>query len=181
MWTIPAPAITAAEATLELTRRYVHVFGPATQQGFAKWASLGAAYAARAFAELDDELIAVRTPTGSAHLLASDESLMREATADAAPARLLPSGDAYTLGITSEDRALLVPNDAQRDELWTPRVWPGAVLVGGKIVGTWRRAQRRMTIHVWGSLSRAAREAIVEEAESLPLPDAGERMLIDWS
>ena len=58
------------------------------------------------------------------------------------------------LGITTEDRALLVPDAGRRSELWTPRVWPGALLVDGKIVGTWRRAQARMTVQTWQRLSR---------------------------
>ena len=59
-------------------------------------------------------------------------------------------------------------------------MWPGALLVAGEIVGTWRRAQRTMTIQAWRKLSRAAREAVVAEAESLPLPDPGEGMVVDW-
>ena len=106
---------------------------------------------------------------------------MREPAAPAAAARLLPSGDAYTLGVTSEDRALLVPDAGQRGDLWTPRVWPGAVLVAGKVVGTWRRSQRTMTIQTWQRLSRSAREAVVAEAESLPLPDAAGRLVVRWN
>jgi len=105
---------------------------------------------------------------------------MREPPGTAAPARLPPSGDAYTLGITSEDRALLLPDANRRRELWTPRVWPGAILVAGNIVGTSRRAQGRVTIQTWQRLSRTAREAVVTEAESLPLPDAAGRIVVHW-
>ena len=55
----------------------------------------------------------------------------------------------------------------------------GAVLVAGEIVGTWRRARERSPIQAWQKLSGAAREAVVAEAESLPLPDAG-RTVINW-
>ena len=123
----------------------------------------------------------MRTPVGAASLLTSDEAAVREAPAPAAAARLLPSGDAYTLHGTAEGRALLVPDAAQRGELWTPRVWPGALLVGGEIVGTWRRAQRVLTIQAWRKLSRAARDAVVAEAEALPLPDPGEGMVVRWT
>ena len=162
----------AADATRELARRFLHIFGPTTPAAFAKWAGIGAREAVRVFADLDSELIPVVTPSGEAWILASDEPTIREPPAPAAAARLLPSGDAYTLGITSEDRALLVPDAGQRGELWTPRVWPGALLVAGKVVGTWRRSQRTLTIQTWQRLSRTAREAVVAEAESLPLPDA---------
>ena len=180
VWTVPPPEIDSAEASLELARRYLHVFGPATPAGFARWASIGIRKAVGVFDDLGTALIPVQTPAGDAWILGRDELTMREPPGPAAPARLLPSGDAYTLGITSEDRALLVPDAGRRRELWTPRVWPGAVLVAGNIVGTWRRAQGRVTIQTWRRLSRAAREAVVTEAESLPLPDAAARIVVHW-
>jgi hypothetical protein len=181
VWTVPPPEIAPAEAMLELARRYLHVFGPTGPAAFGKWAGIGVQTAVRAFDDLRAELVPVVTPAGEAWLLARDEPTLREAPAPAAAARLLPSGDAYTLRATNEDRALLVPDAAQRGELWTPRVWPGALLVAGEIVGTWRRAERKVTIQAWKPLSRAAREAVVAEAESLPLPDAGGQMVVHWS
>lgn len=181
VWTVPPPDIAPAEATLELARRFLHVFGPAGPEAFGKWAGIGVQTAVRAFDDLGAEGIPVVTPQGDAFMLARDEPTIREAPAPAAAARLLPSGDAYTLRATSEDRALLVPDDGRRRELWTPRVWPGALLVAGEIVGTWRRAQRTVTIQAWQRLSRAAREAVVAEADSLPLPDTGGRIVVHWS
>jgi hypothetical protein len=181
VWTVPPPDIAPAEATLELARRYLHVFGPAGSEAFGKWAGIGSQQGVRAFDDLRTELIPVLTPSGDAFMLARDEPALREAPAPAAAARLLPSGDAYTLRATSEDRALLVPDGRQRRELWTPRVWPGALLVAGEVVGTWRRAQRTVTIQAWRRLSRAARGAVLAEAESLPLPDARGRIVVHWS
>lgn len=181
VWTVPPPEIAPTEATLELARRYLHIFGPAGAEAFGKWAGIGAQKAVRAFDDLRSELIQVLTPSGDAFMLARDEPTIREAPAPAAAARLLPSGDAYTLRATSEDRALLVPDARQRRELWTPRVWPGALLVAGEVVGTWRRAQRTVTIQAWQRLSRAAREAVLAEAESMPLPDTGGRIVVHWS
>jgi hypothetical protein len=180
VWTVPPPRISPLEASLELARRYLHVFGPGTPAGFAKWASIGARKAVAVFDDLDGELIPVRTPTGDAWALGRDEPAVREPPAPAAPCRFLPSGDAYTLGITSEDRALLVPDAGRRGELWTPRVWPGALLVAGKVVGTWRRTQGRVTIRTWQRLSRAAQDAVVAEAESLPLSDRAGRIVTRW-
>ncbi len=179
VWTVPPPEIDRAQATLELARRFVHIFGPATPNALAEWAGIAVRTAASAFDNLASELIPVRTPVGDARILGRDEATIREPPASAATARLLPSGDAYTLGITKEDRALLVPDAGRRRELWTPRVWPGAVLVEGTIVGTWRRAQARMSIRTWQRLSRAAREAVVAEAESLPLPNRT-GMAVEW-
>jgi hypothetical protein len=82
--------------------------------------------------------------------------------------------------MTSDERRLLLPDAGRRLELWTPRVWPGAILVAGNVAGTWRRAQGRVTIQTWQRLSHAAREAVLMEAESLPLPDSAGRIVVHW-
>jgi hypothetical protein len=181
VWTAPPPTIEEAEATRELARRFLHVFGPTESGAFAAWAQISEDKAARVFAELESELVPVRTPLGEARLLAADEASVREPGASSVGVRLLPSGDAYTLGVTPAERALLVPNERQRNELWTPRVWPGALLVDGEIVGTWRRAKRVLTIDTWKKLSTAARDVVAAEADTLPLPDPGEGMAVHWT
>ncbi len=131
VWTVPPPE-------MELARRYLHIFGPTTSKGFAKWASIGTRKAAAVFDELGTSLIPVQTPAGDAWILGRDERTMREPPGPVAAARLLPSG----------------------------------------VVGTWRRARGRVTIQTWQRLSRAAREAVVTEAESLPLPDTAGRIVV---
>jgi hypothetical protein len=181
VWMVQPPSVDARQALLELARRHLHVFGPTTARVFASWAGVGARAAVNAHDELGAELIPVRTPIGDAHLLAADEAAIREPSAAAAGPRLLPSGDAYWLHGTTEERALLVPDAKQREALWTPRVWPGAVLVGDEIVGTWRRARRKLSVQAWRRLTPAERDGVVAEAESLPLPDPGEGMSVDWA
>ena len=108
--------------------------------------------------------------------------LFRSCRADplpAAPARLLPSGDSYLL-LQGADRELLVPDASQRGELWTPRVWPGGLLIGGEIAGTWRRANAVLTVQPWRPLSPAERDAVVAEAESLPLPGVTQPIVVQW-
>jgi hypothetical protein len=177
VWIVPQPNTTVQKARAELARRYLHVYGPSTAAAFAKWAGIGAKEAAQTFVDLAKELIVVN----EAHLLAADEDAMRAAPSPPAPARLLPSGDSYWLHTTAHERALLVPSEKERNELWTPRVWPGALLVDGEFVGTWRRAKRVLTIETWKKLSAAARDAVVAEADTLPLPDPGEGMTVHWT
>jgi hypothetical protein len=121
----------------------------------------------------------VRTPIGEAWILARDEPEFRAPAGPAAAARLLPSGDVYYL-LRGADRELLVPDAARRSALWTSRVWPGAVLVAGEIVGTWRRAQAILTVTPWGRLGRAKREAVEAEAEGLPLPGVERQIVVRW-
>jgi hypothetical protein len=123
-------------------------------------------------------LTPVRTPIGDAWILASDEASFRSGPRSAVGPRLLPSGDPYFL-LWGADRELLVTDPSRRDQLWTSRVWPGALLVDGEVVGTWRRSQGTVTIQSWRRLPRAARDAVESEAASLPLPDAP-RVDVRW-
>jgi Winged helix DNA-binding domain len=179
IWTVPRPDVDPREARMELARRYLHVFGPTTPAAFAKWAGIGSEEGHAAFEALADELMAVRTPIGDQWILTGDEASFRAAPTPAAPARLLPSGDAYFL-LHGADRELLVPDENRRAELWTSRVWPGALLVGGEVVGTWRRASTVVAIQTWRRLSAAERQAVEAEAGSLPLPGLGGEIVVRW-
>jgi hypothetical protein len=121
----PRPSVDPAAARLELARRYLHVFGPATPQSFGEWAGIKPPAGPIAFEALHSELTPVRTPIGEAWIRAEDEPAFRAVAANGAPARLLPSGDTYFL-LWGLDRELLVPNAGRRARLWTSRVWPGA-------------------------------------------------------
>jgi hypothetical protein len=180
VWTVPAPEIDARRACLELARRYVHIFGPTTPEAFARWAGIGQRQGSEAFDALGRSLAAVRTPVGDAWILARDEATFRAAPGPVAAARLLPSGDAYFL-LQGADRELLVADADRRGALWTSRVWPGALLVDGELVGTWRRSQGTVTIQTWRRLSRAARDAVEAEAGSFPLPGIEGQSVVRWN
>jgi len=169
IWAVPAPEIDPADARRELARRHLHIFGPTTAESFARWAGISRRAAAAAYASLEGSLLPVRTPLGDEWLLADDEPVVLAAETAPAPARLLPSGDAYFL-LDGAERSLLVPQADRRQQLWTSRVWPGALLVDGEARGTWRRSQHTVRIDVWGRLSRTARAAVEAEAVALPLP-----------
>jgi hypothetical protein len=180
VWNVPAPVVDPRDARLELARRFLHVFGPTTPEAFAEWAGIGARYGRATFDALGRSMTPVRTPIGEAWILSRDEPAIRVAAEPAAPARLLPSGDAYFL-LQGDERELLVPDGDRRGALWTPRVWPGALLVEGEIVGTWRRARGTVTIETWRRLSRAARDVVEAEAESLPLPGVEAPIVVRWN
>lgn len=170
---VPAPDVDPWTARLELARRYLHIFGPSTAESYAQWAGIKPAMANQVFDRLRRSLTPVRTPIAEAVTLTKDaEAFSTVATVAAEPpagVRLLPSGDTYYL-LQGDERTLLVPKVADRDRLWTSRVWPGAVMADGDIVGTWRRSGSRFTVEPWRRLSAVTRLAVEHEAESLPLP-----------
>jgi len=179
VWTVPPPAMEPVEARHELVRRYLHVFGPGRPEAFAEWAGISAVSAHTAFAALGSSLVPVRTPVGDGWILATDEATFRAPPIPAASARLLPSGDTFFL-LQGADRELLVPDADRRAMLWTSRVWPGAVVVEGEVVGTWRRGQAVVSVEPWRKLTAGQRNAIEEEAASMPLPGLAGPIRVRW-
>ena len=177
---VAPPAVDARDARRELLRRYLHHLGPATPDAFSSWAGMRARPAAEAFADLADELLAVATPVGPGWILAADEPSFRDAPDPVEGVRLLPSGDAYWL-LWDRARDLLVDVPERRDALWTSRVWPGAVLLAGEIVGTWRRAGAVAAVAPWRRLTGAQRAAIEAEVASMPLPDLVTPVAVSWA
>jgi Winged helix DNA-binding domain len=41
VWTVPAPRADPGAARLELARRYLHIYGPATTESFGQWSGIG--------------------------------------------------------------------------------------------------------------------------------------------
>jgi hypothetical protein len=180
IWCVPAPDMDVQHARLELARRYLHIFGPATAASFADWAGVQPAEARAAFQVLGSELTPVHTPLGNAWILAADETAFRARSGAAAAVRFLPSGDTYYL-LWGADRKLLVPEARRRSALWTTRVWPGALLVNGEILGVWRRSASEVSIEAWHRPSPAERKAVEAEAMSLPLPGLTGPIVVRWS
>lgn len=186
VWTVPAPDIDPAAARAELLRRYLHALGPGTAAGFARWAGVGLAGAAAAFRALARELVPARTMVGDGAILAADEASFRGGAASVGAAgergphvRLLPSGDTFVL-LHGRDRELVVQDPRLRDLLWTPRVWPGTLLLDGEPAGTWRRAGALLAIAPWREPGPAARTAIEAEAAALPLPGDEGPVRVAW-
>lgn len=169
VWTVPPPEISVTDARTEMARRYLHVFGPTTAESFAEWAGISLKAGSATWDLLGLEVVAVKTPIGDGWVLASDEDLLRANHSPAQVARLLPSGDTLFL-LWGRNRELLVPDEKRRPELWTSRVWPGALLIDGEISGVWRRASEKVDVDLWRPLTSAQTQAVEEQARAMPLP-----------
>lgn len=180
IWTAPDPEMEPMEALVELVGRYLHTYGPSTVDAFVRWGGIDGPAAMKAFDTLRPSLVAVRTPVGDGWILAGHEAAIWQPAAPTAAARLLPSGDPYYL-LWGADRELLVPDAAGRAALWTSRVWPGAVLLAGEIVGTWRRANAVVAVEPWRRLTAADRHAVEEEVATLPLPGVTQEIRVSWA
>ena len=177
---VPPPEANRGKARRELVRRFLHIFGPSTAESFAEWAGVGLSQGISTFDVIRRTLTPVHTPIGDAWILARDEPEFRADPGPSASVRLIPSGDTYYL-LKGNDRDLLIPDHDRRRALWPSRVWPGAVLIEGEIVGTWRRAKNTVTIQPWVDLTRTQVELVEAEAESLPVPDVVGNVTVEWA
>jgi hypothetical protein len=130
-----------------LVRSYLHAFGPATPQHFARWLGIPPSAATDVFAEQAGELEEVDLEGDRCWTAAGDTSTPTE---PAEGVRLLPYFDAYA--VVGQPRDRLYPSDAAKRAL-SPSGQAGnypVVLVDGVVGGVWhaRRSGRRVAITV---------------------------------
>ena len=148
---------------LELVRRFLRGYAPATPADFAGWTGTGPTEARRRWAALARELADV----GGASALAEDVPRLGRARLPEG-VRLLPPGDPYLL---ARDRATVAPDPAVRALLWPSLAAPGAVLADGELVAAWRARKKGSTLQVtlapFGGLPRPVLAAVEQEAARL--------------
>lgn len=163
----PGPAVVER---LDVVRAYLHHLGPATPHDVAGYLD---ATLADVTARWPRDVREVVVDGETRWVLEADaDALLADAGADpgaGGPAvRLLGPFDLY---LQARDRSFLVADPAQRKDLWRTLGRPGAVLVDGEVLGTWRpRASgRRLTVVVdaWEPWSAAVQHAVEAEQERL--------------
>jgi hypothetical protein len=164
-WLGAAPRAAAPDAALaELARRYLGAHGPAGAADLAAWSGVGLRRARRGLELIAGELRAVQTASGPGWTLASaPRRVPRSARPQVA---LLGHFDPYLLGYADRDLVL--------DRRFARRIQAGggfiqpAVLVDGRVVGTWRRGRRGGRLHVelelFEELPEGAADALEREA-----------------
>jgi hypothetical protein len=137
----------AGAALRALVIRYLHAYGPATPQHFARWLGIPARHAAGVFGELTGELERVEVDGEPAWNVAGDDKTPPEPHRGI---RLLPYFDAYVVGCQPRER--LYPGPAASRAL-TPACQAGnypVLLVDGVVGGVWhqRLSGRKLAITV---------------------------------
>jgi len=164
---VPCPQLAGRErgstGDVDLVRAALHLLGPTTPQQVA--AHLGTA-AAVVRGGWPQDAARVEVEGRSLQLLAEDAE--RAASGDPAPRGtwLLDPYDPYL-----QARELLVPDPARAKALWPVLARPGAVVVDGEVVGTWRarRAGAGLAVAVtaWDAVPEAVRAQVQAHAERL--------------
>ncbi len=159
----PAGAVKARdEALAELARRYFTGHGPATLKDFTWWSGLRAAEA-REGLELAKAQLAQETIDGQSYWLAPDAAEAGGAPPDA---RLLPAFDEFLVGYS--DRSALVDAPYRTQVSSGSGLLNPTLLLGGRVVGTWKRTLGKGRVAVafspFGPLNVAQGQALAAAA-----------------
>ena len=155
----------AQSALAGIVRGYLHAYGPATPQQFARWLATPPGWATELFDSLAGELQEVDLDGNRAWVNAGDV-----ATPESVPqgVRLLPYSDAYAVG--SYPREWLFPGVASERALAGGQAgnYP-VLLIDGIVAGIWhqRRSGKKLAITVepFGTLTATQRRQLDEQVE----------------
>ena len=133
------------QALAELTLRYFRSHGPATIKDFQWWAKLTLKDINAGLAQVKEQLETIDCNGVNYYLAPETVELLGGSTSKAnvpgvRSLLLLPGFDEYLLGYTDRSAAL-APQHAPLTVPGNNGMFKATVLVGGQVVGTWRKAQ----------------------------------------
>ncbi|UPT22317.1 winged helix DNA-binding domain-containing protein [Thermobifida alba] len=158
----PGPGWDREEAAARLAGRYLAAHAPASLADFVHWSGLPAAVARAAWRTLDTVEVTVDGKPYALPAERADEIAAAGRAGGPGDVRLLPAYDDYLVGW--RDRTLAVPPGRER------AVWPGggqirpAVVVDGRVVGTWWRTGGEVGTTFFEPPSEPVGEAVGTEA-----------------
>lgn len=132
-------------ALVEVARRYLRAYGPATPKDFTRWWGTWPGVGKTAWMGLAKELAPVSIEGQRADILASD--LPSIASASSEPSvRLLPPFDPYLMGYSTRDHLFAAEHSSRvsRTAGWISAV----VLMDGRVIATWTHAMAKKTLVV---------------------------------
>ncbi|MEA2973156.1 MAG: hypothetical protein QOG82_1614 [Actinomycetota bacterium] len=158
------------EAMATITRRYLHVNGPATRDDYARWFAISPAAAGKHIAALDDDVAEVDVDGTPMSMLAADVDAAQTTCKPARAVRLVPAFDQYVVASTRQaDNLLPGPHRAR---VYRPQGWLSpVVLVDGQMAGVWKHERKgaRLTVAIepFATLPKWAGKAAEAEAAAL--------------
>ncbi|MDQ3856730.1 MAG: winged helix DNA-binding domain-containing protein [Chloroflexota bacterium] len=144
-WVPHSRVLSREESLAELAQRYFTSHGPATVHDFAWWAGLTVSEA-RQGAELARTHLTSAELDGKACWMAEPDT--EPTTLDDLPGvHLLPAFDEYLLGYRDRS-AVLAAEHATRVVPGNNGVFLPTIVVGGQVVGTWKRKLKQSSVEV---------------------------------
>ena len=155
-------------ALVEVARRYLRAYGPATKDDFARWWGAWPGVGKAAWAGLADDLVPVSIEGRRADILAGDLPNLGQASVGSS-VRLLPAFDPYLMGHSNRDHLF---DAAYRARVSRTAGWISAVvLIDGRVAATWSHAivrdRLRIALEPFRSLPPKLRPEIRRRAEEL--------------
>lgn len=150
----------------ELATRYLGAYGPADVRDFSSWAGIPMADARQGFERIQTRLVEVEVAGKPAWMLAGTD---RAAMGSGPCVRLLGAFDAYLLGYARRDLALS-PSFGRRIQAGGGWIHP-ALVVDGRVVGTWRQqwpaGGLAVTVEPFEAIPRDVRPRLEAEAQDV--------------
>lgn len=163
----PAPASQPGRA---LVGKFLHCYGPTNVQALASWLGASPAQAQRLWREAQGDMAAVNVGKRTLYALSQDLDSLFSPPPQQERLLLLGPHDPYLDLREPWDRALLLEDRGQQRQLWRMVGNPGAVTVGGRIVGIWRsKARPKATdieVILFQPLAPQQRQALEEQAQA---------------
>ena len=117
----------------ELVRRFLRCYGPAQLSDFQSWLGCSPKQAKRLWGGIAEELAPVELDGKRRWVLAEDLDLLAQGE-EGERLLLLGPHDPY---LDLRDRDLILPDKARQRQVWKTVGNPGAVLLGGRVIGFW--------------------------------------------
>jgi len=145
-WVQQGQALPQEAAYMELVRRYLGAYGPATPEDMASWSGLPISRIRAAWQHVADQLMEVESGGSAAWMLKTRAVWLDEPLLADRVVCLLPGFDIYLLGYQKRD--LAVPQQhAKRINAGGGILHP-TLLVDGRAVGTWKSLRKKNHLDV---------------------------------
>jgi hypothetical protein len=156
-------------ALVELARRYLGTYGPATPEDMAAWSGLSIRQIRAAWRELGDQLIDVQIGGSRAWLPKTRCAWLDEPPAPSFAVHLLPAFDIYLLGYQHRD--LVVPRQYAKRVNAGGGILHPTLLVDGCVVATWKGQRKKdsmdLTVEPFDQLSPEIYPALEAETADI--------------
>jgi hypothetical protein len=131
------------QALIEIARRYLRAYGPATKQDFSRWWGTWSGVGTAAWSGLADELVPVSVEGRRADLLSADAKQFAKQPKEAS-VQLLPAFDPYLMGHSGREHLV---DAAHHSRVSRTAGWISAVvLVDGRATATWTHKAVKETL-----------------------------------
>ena len=147
---LPWPKQEPLASAVEMARRYVAAYGPATATDLAHFFGVRVTEAKTWLAELEQDLIAVDCEGRKGMVILErdvDELQQQPPTGTDWPVRLLPLWDGLLMG--HKDKSLIIPEAPEQKRVWRKGSYVAAtILARGRIVATWTQKKKRHSLEI---------------------------------